>query len=337
MSASACRMGLLLTCLVAAVTQAAGRPGVPGPRREIDLDVGVQGTLIELHGRHPAAMAGPGLPGEVSFMGDFVRGLLDPCRVTDIRRRHPDVFGLSEDKARARRLVVVLDPGHGGKQMGAIGTRGLVEKDLALDVARLARETLLRVPGIDVVMTRLDDEDIPLWDRVDMANEIGANVFISVHANAFPKAGLGGVETFFHSLEASGEEAKRVADYENEPAAGQASGARDTLGFILQDIQSAERLRDSSRLAYLVQAELARALPFENRGVMQADFVVLRGTQMASVLIELGFLTHPGDEKVLKTAEARKDAAEAIKRGVLAYRQLLMKKLERRPLEVDAR
>lgn len=337
MSGSAYRLGLLLTCLVAASTQAADRPGVPEPCREIDLDAGAQGTLIELHDRHPTAMSGPGLPGEVSFTGDFVFGLLDPCQVTDIRRRHPDAFGLSEDKACAKRLVVVLDPGHGGKQTGAIGVRGLVEKDLALDVARLARETLLRVPGIDVVMTRLDDEDIPLWDRVDMANEIGANVFISVHANAFPKASLGGVETFFHSIEASGEEAKRVADYENDPVAGQAGGARDTLDFILQDIQSAERLRDSSRLAYLVQAELARTLPFENRGVMQADFVVLRGTRMASVLVELGFLTHPGDEKVLKTAAARKDAAEAIKRGVVAYRELLMRKLDSNPREVDAR
>ena len=112
---------------------------------------------------------------------------------------------------------------------------------------------------------------------------------------------------------------------------------KDTLNFILHDIQSAERLRDSSRLAYLVQAELARALPIVNRGVMQADFVVLRGTRMASVLIELGFLTNPKDEKVLRSASARQEAAEAIKRGVLAFRQLMLKKAEHEPREAKAR
>jgi len=329
MSLFVCRIGLLLIYLAAA------GPGNSG--HEFELEADTQGLVIETHNRHPTAMSGPGLPGEVSYTGDFISGFLDPSQCADVRRLYPGVFCLPKETSDTRRLVVVLDPGHGGKQTGAIGKKGTIEKNVTLDVARLTRERLSSVSGVEVLMTRLEDEDIPLWDRVDMANEVRADIFISIHANAFPKASLGGVETFFHSIEASGEEAKRVADYENEPAAGQSGRVGDTLGFILQDIQQAERLRDSSRLAYLMQAELARALPFENRGVMQADFVVLRATRMASVLLELGFLTNPGDEKVLRTAVARKDIAEAILRGVLAYRKLLYKKIESKPREADAK
>jgi N-acetylmuramoyl-L-alanine amidase len=172
---------------------------------------------------------------------------------------------------------------------------------------------------------------------VELANLVGADVFVSIHANAFPRPSLGGVETFFHSIEASGEEAKRVASAENAPAKRDESGQADTLSFILKDMHTAEKLRDSSRLAHLVQEKLAQAVPFENRGVMQADFIVLRETRMPSVLLELGFLTNPREERILKEPETHKRIARAIRQGVLNYRELIRRKRIHLPKEIGVR
>ena len=106
----------------------------------------------------------------------------------------------------------------------------------------------------------------------------------------------------------------------------EAGAAKDALSYILQDMHSAEKLRDSSRLAHLVQEQLAKALPFENRGVMQADFIVLRDTRMPSVLIELGFLTNPREEKVLKEPKTHTEIAFAIRRGVMQFWELVKRK-----------
>jgi N-acetylmuramoyl-L-alanine amidase len=102
--------------------------------------------------------------------------------------------------------------------------------------------------------------------------------------------------------------------------------APDTLSLILQDMQSAEKLRDSSRLAHLVQEQLSGAVPFENRGVMQADFTVLRGTRMPSILVELGFLSNPKEEKILGDPLVQEKIANAIRRGVLLYWELAKRK-----------
>jgi N-acetylmuramoyl-L-alanine amidase len=170
-----------------------------------------------------------------------------------------------------------------------------------------------------------------------MANQLRADLFVSIHANAFRSRLLGGVETFFHSIEASGEEAQRVASFENAPEGAAPEPEVDTLSFILEDMQQAEKLRDSSRLAHLVQERLAECAPFENRGVMQADFVVLRGTRMPSILIELGFLTNPQDEKALRDPAVRAKMARAIQKGILEYWKLVRSKTVRMPTEVGSR
>jgi N-acetylmuramoyl-L-alanine amidase len=185
---------------------------------------------------------------------------------------------------------------------------------------------LANVGDVEVVMTRQKDAEVELEERVEMANLVRADLFVSIHANSFPSASLGGVETFFHSIEASGEEARRVASFENAPKGKKGRAAPDTLSMILQDMQSAEKLRDSSRLAHLVQEQLAAAVPFENRGVMQADFTVLRGTGMPSILIELGFLSNPKEEKVLQDPVIQEKIAHAILNGVLEYWDLAKRK-----------
>jgi N-acetylmuramoyl-L-alanine amidase len=138
-------------------------------------------------------------------------------------------------------------------------------------------------------------------------------------------------------MEASGEEARRVASFENAPKGKKGRAAPDTLSMILQDMQSAEKLRDSSRLAHLVQEQLATAVPFENRGVMQADFTVLRGTRMPSILIELGFLTNPKEEKALGEALLQEKVAHAILKGVLKYWELVKRKQASVPRKTGTR
>lgn len=290
---------------------------------------GGDNIIIERLGSRVRAVYRMGADAEPGFFGCCLPALFRPA---------PGARGLPQAGCRARsretkrleHLVVMLDPGHGGEQKGAVGWGGIVEKELVMSLARQIAEQLAGVPDIEVVLTRRGDETVSLERRVEMANEAGADVFISVHANAFVKPALSGVETFFHSLEATGEEARRVARYENSPTGRVVRAGRDTVAFILQDIKRAETLRDSSRLAHLVQDKLAAVLPWENRGVMQADFIVLRGTTMPSVLLELGFLTNPADVRLLRRGSSHLAIARAVRDSVVEFWQLMRRKLARR-------
>lgn len=292
--------------------------------------IGPDGLVVGIHGKKPCSLWGPGLPGEVNFLGSFVPGFLSAVQRSSLAAGLPDCVGCrapaGEPAGIQDRLVVVIDPGHGGSQRGAVGVTGVREKDLVLQVARRAGRMLGNVGDVEVVMTRREDDEIALEERVEMANLVRADLFVSIHANSFTSPSLGGVETFFHSIEASGEEARRVASCENAPKGKKSRAAPDTLSLILEDMQSAEKLRDSSRLAHLVQEQLAGAVPFENRGVMQADFTVLRGTRMPSILVELGFLSNPREEKTLGDPLTQEKIANAIRKGVLLYWELAKRK-----------
>ena len=319
--------------MIVATSPAAARPEFPrngsGEASEpaVDYEASPAGLVFGVFEDRPTLMIGPPVPGETIYFGNYLPDLLTIPLRRLLQRYIDDIqYGRPSKNRRHNGLVVVIDPGHGGKQNGAVSPGGLKEKDLVLDVALRTARALGREKGVEVVMTRTKDEEVSLWDRVNIANEVRADLFVSIHANAFVTPELGGVETFFHSIDASGEEARRVASFENEPGGEQEEAVPDTLRFILQDIQQAERLRASSRLAHVVQEKLARAVPFENRGVMQADFIVLRGTQMASVLLELGFLTNPHEEKVLAKDFIRSEIARAIRDGVLDFWEVIKRK-----------
>jgi len=322
------RIGLVLTGLLFAAWAQAGEPPGGRARSRCDFVVLESGLQVVRCDSFPAYLWGPPGTGELRIMGSFQPDLLDPADRRSLAGRLPKAIRQTRPEAPAPRdrLLVVVDAGHGGSQKGAIGTTGVEEKDIVLSVAEQTHQAFAEVEEVEVVMTRLSDEEIPLWDRVEIANQLKADLFISIHANAFTSSHLGGVETFFHSIEASDEEAKRVASAENALGGKQKTATSDALSYILQDMHSAEKLRDSSRLAHLVQDQLARVLPFDNRGVMQADFIVLRDTRMPSVLIELGFITNPREEKTLQKSEIQKKAAFAIRRGVLQFWELVKRK-----------
>jgi N-acetylmuramoyl-L-alanine amidase len=221
--------------------------------------------------------------------------------------------------------TIVVDPGHGGVDPGNPGLtlpRGIMEKDITLGIGKLLRAELVR-RGLNVVLTRATDTLIdlasrPLFCRAD------CDLFVSIHVNSMPagrrQKQVNGVETYFVS-DAKTEDQKRVAQTENDALRFETSraGSGGPLGFILNDLQLNEYLRESARLAELVQGKVAAIHPGENRGVQQGPFLVLAAARRPSILVETGFATNQTDGAFLGSAQGQRKIATAIADGVVAY------------------
>jgi N-acetylmuramoyl-L-alanine amidase len=219
-------------------------------------------------------------------------------------------------------LVVVLDPGHGGRwpHDGAHGGRGLHEKAIALQVAQKTKESL-EAQGATVILTRDVDEDIPLADRVRIANEAGADVFLSIHCNAMEtrehRKVTRGVETYFLSPDPTDAEARMLAQLENGgPEAVPLPKASDPVAGILNDLALGQARSDSAALAQIVQQHIVKGTKSPSRGVRQAPFLVLSGTRMPSVLVEIGFISHPREGRLLSRDKYQRRVAQALANGV---------------------
>jgi N-acetylmuramoyl-L-alanine amidase len=220
--------------------------------------------------------------------------------------------------------VIVLDPGHGGHDPGAIGASGLQEKELTLDVARRVAALVQEEAGVRVLLTRTGDRFVALRERTAFANRERADLFVSIHVNSAPAVGATGTETYFLSSEATDNAARQAAAAENRVVAleGSAKGApRDMLRSILWDLAQSDFLQQSSRLAEVVQNTLDRALRLPSRGVKQAPFYVLGGAAMPAVLVEIGFLTNPTEEQRLRDDGYRDRIARAIAAGLGDYKR----------------
>jgi N-acetylmuramoyl-L-alanine amidase len=216
--------------------------------------------------------------------------------------------------------IVVIDPGHGGKDHGALGQQGLAEKDLVLDVSQRLGKRLER-GGLRVVMTRKGDTFVPLERRTSVANDARGDLFISIHANSASSAEPRGTETYFVSLESSDRRAQEVATRENE-AFGSAAASieqRDPLLALLGDMIVSEHVSESSEFAKMVEHEFVDVDAKRSRGVKQAPFVVLMGVQMPASLIEIGFLSNPKDEKSLRSDRHRDALVDAMASAVLDF------------------
>jgi len=228
--------------------------------------------------------------------------------------------------AREAPFVVVIDPGHGGDQDGALSPAGVKEKDLTLEIARRVAAAL-KPQGVRVVMTRTGDLSVPLANRPAIANAIKADVFISIHLNSMPtaeqRARTRGIESYFLSADATDAHASAVAARENaDRLAGEdLVDPSDPVAGILSDLADAESLAGSSRLAYDIHERLVAALGAEDHGVKQAPFYVLAGARMPAVLLELGFLSHQDDAARLMSRGYQERIAAAIADGVRAWRQ----------------
>ena len=220
---------------------------------------------------------------------------------------------------------IVVDPGHGGVDPGNPGLalpRGTSEKDITLGIGRLLRAELVR-RGLNVVLTRSTDTLIdlasrPLFCRAD------CDLFVSIHVNAMPagrrQTRVNGVETYFVS-DAKTEDQKRVAQMENDALRFERTtvGNGGPLGFILNDLQLNEYLRESARLAELVQGKVSAIHPGEDRGVQQGPFLVLAAARSPSILVETGFATNHADGVFLASSQGQRKIALAIADGIVAY------------------
>jgi N-acetylmuramoyl-L-alanine amidase len=219
---------------------------------------------------------------------------------------------------------IVIDAGHGGHDTGTIGPTGLMEKDLCLDVAlRLGKIIQQRLPGAEVVYTRVDDTFIPLEERTRVANESKADLFISIHANSSHDHGARGIETYYLNLKGS-PDAMEVAARENATAQQSIHDLED----IVKKIARSEKIDESREFAADIQESLAKRIQklnktVKDRGVRKAPFVVLVGADMPSILTEISFLSNPADEQLLKKPEHRQRVAEGLYQGVASYLQSL--------------
>ena len=211
------------------------------------------------------------------------------------------------------KLRIVIDPGHGGWDLGTIGREGLLEKNLVLEVAQRLGTMLEKNLGAEVVYTRKDDDFVPLEQRAEIANHQQADLFVSVHANYSSLTTARGVETYYSSF-FSPPEAREIEFRENGEA-GKLTRAK------LTGVQLKTKVEESRKLANSVQHALHGTLASQSsgirdRGVREASFVVLTGTVMPSVLAEISFVSSPADEEKLRNTEYRQQIAEALYQGI---------------------
>jgi N-acetylmuramoyl-L-alanine amidase len=219
--------------------------------------------------------------------------------------------------------TVVIDPGHGGAEVGAKGPGGTLEKDVTLAIGRKLRAALTNGLGIQAFLTRDKDQEVALDDRTAFANNYKADLFVSIHANASAARGARGSEVYFLSYQASDEESRRVAMSEGGalPGRGAEAGASGDLALILWDMAQAEHLEESSALATRINEELAEVTGSQGRGIKQAPFRVLVGAGMPAVLVEIAFISNAEEEKLLTSDAYQTKVATAIVRGIARYRE----------------
>ena len=232
--------------------------------------------------------------------------------------------------------VVTIDPGHGGVDPGNPGVffpRGTREKDVTLQVGMLLREELRR-RGVGVSMTRTTDTLIALGDRGGYCTE-SCDLFVSLHVNSLARrrgyTDVRGYETFFLA-EAKTEDAARVAKMENDAVRFETDqtdiGTVGGLDFILKDLQQNEHLRESARVAELVQKDLGTVHPGESRGVKQAGFMVLTTARRPAILVEMGYSTNPQDGRFLTVRSSQKSMASAMADAIVEYLREYERKTE---------
>ncbi len=257
-------------------------------------------------------------------VGDAYQLESPPRIVLDLRKGSPPVPGqplplpgLRPQQELPGIRTIVIDPGHGGKEVGAVGPGGLLEKDVTLAVARKLAASLGSKTGARIVLTREDDSLVSLDQRTAIANQYKADLFLSIHMNAAVVKGARGSETYYLSLEASDELARKAAETENASAASDPSS---DLKLILWDLAQQAYIEESSRFAQTIQEEMNAASSVANRGVKQAPFKVLVGATMPAALVEVGFISNPEEEAKLQTDAFQNAMVAALTRAVQSYK-----------------
>ena len=248
----------------------------------------------------------------VDVTGESRRRLLPPGKGKTPSLTLAQQLGLGVKK-------VVIDPGHGGKDPGALGPSGLKEKDVVLAIALKLQKKIRERLNLDAILTRSSDKFLPLEERTALANTQKADLFVSIHTNAHKNRRVYGISTYILNV-ATDEEAARLAAFENSVSAKRISD----LEKILNDLMLNSKINESSRLADAVQQGLIKDLPrsysrIKDLGVKQAPFYVLIGAQMPSIMVEISFITNRLEEKRLASTAYQDAVAEGILAGIQSY------------------
>jgi N-acetylmuramoyl-L-alanine amidase len=218
--------------------------------------------------------------------------------------------------------TIVIDPGHGGLEPGAKGRFGTLEKNISLAISLKLKAIIERNSTLRVVLTREEDVDVPLENRAAKANNNKADLFISIHVNSSFLRQARGSETFFLSMEATDEDARKLAYLENNPPElekGISSENEDDVKMILWDMAQTAYLNQSSILAESIQNELNTLFLIKNRGIKQAPFKVLCGVACPAILVEVAFISNPDEERKLRTEDFQMRIAQAMFKGLENY------------------
>jgi N-acetylmuramoyl-L-alanine amidase len=227
-------------------------------------------------------------------------------------------------QARINRLIVVaIDPGHGGEDPGAIGPTGLKEKDVVLSVALQLRDRLNAVPGMRAMLTRDADYFVPLHERVRKARRVQADLFVSVHADAFMRREARGASVYALSQRgATSTAANWMAQREN--AADLVGGVNVAVSDVhvmraMLDMSTTAQIKDSLQIGNEVLAQIGKVGQLHKRNVEQAGFAVLKAPDIPSILVETAFISNPGEERLLRSAKYRKELVDALTVGITRY------------------
>jgi N-acetylmuramoyl-L-alanine amidase len=230
--------------------------------------------------------------------------------------------------------TIVIDPGHGGKDVGAVGGHGTYEKDVNLSISLVLANLLEDEKRYNVILTRKDDSFVSLEDRTETANKHKADIFISIHCNAALNDRSNGFEIYFMSEKATDAAAASVARRENAVVEleGVTGKAKMKVQELLWSMAKTETMNQSAEVAALISKEVGKRLSVANRGVKQAGFYVLKGAAMPAVLVEAAFITNPAEEGILRTARYHKKLVDALYGGLLTYeKRQVQARLHRAP------
>jgi len=243
----------------------------------------------------------------------------------------PSTKAKTSDGKNYRIHTVVIDPGHGGRDPGALGRKyKLKEKQVVLEISQNVAVKLRKSSQLKVILTREEDVLVPLKNRGVIGNQNGAGLFVSIHCNAHEKRNTRGTSTYFLDAAKTDEE-RATAMLENASLKYDAEEVGperlDEINLILQDMAQNEYLRESKDLCAFIQKELVRLKELPDKGIRQAGFAVLKGAFMPAALVETAYITNPNDENLLRSKKFRQQVAEAIAQGILKYIDNYHKKL----------
>lgn len=240
-----------------------------------------------------------------------------------------------EDDLKRNAIVqnIIIDPGHGGDRFpGAVGPTGLQEREVTLAISLRLKELImadeeLSRAGVQVFLTRDSDREVSKEERAAFANQAKGDLYISIHCNGFDIRSAKGAETYFLSLKASDEHARRVAEIENQgfedhEETADNQGGDDGLKLILFDFIHKQYIAESKFLAEQIQGDFNSSINNGDRGVKQSPLIVLKGVAMPAVLVEVDFISNPEREALLKSPEYQHRFASSLLRSIKEYKRL---------------